>query len=89
MSKGMNALDLMVTHLIPKYAMSQQSLEDFRAIRKELEALNLIIDKNVDIGLLKITTTIETYNREIKKILFGYDDGKLTKEEYDFLKEVL
>lgn len=56
---------------------------------KKEKALEIIDEKNVDIGLLKITKTVETYNKEIKKILFGYDDGELTQEEYDLLKEVL
>lgn len=62
--------------------------EDFNQIRKELNALEIIKEKGCDIDWLKYCIKnnfiVESYNT-------GYDEdnNKLTKEEFNLLKEVL
>ena len=51
---------------------------------KELKALNIIIDKDVEISWFKHTTSVEEYN---EWDMPSYK--QLTKEEYTLLSEVL
>ena len=55
-----------------------------KTIEKEIKALEIIKEKNVDVLRIKITTNVERYNeRKIKGC------RNLTQKEYDLLKEVL
>ena len=62
--------------------------EDFKQVRKELKALEIIKKKGCDIGWLKYCVKnnfiVEVYNS-------GYHeyDKKLTEEQFNLLKEVL
>lgn len=85
MSKGLNSLTIMVAHLSNNYAMSRESLEDFRNIEKELKTLEIIKEKKVNVELLHICISLEEYNMEI----LPYGNIPLTQEEYDLLKETL
>lgn len=51
---------------------------------KELEALEIIKEKEVNVGLLSRCATVERYNKGM-----CYESRYLTQEEYDLLKEVL
>ena len=58
--------------------------EDKAIIEKELKALDIINERNVDVLRIKITQNVEQYNkRKIKGC------KTLSKEAYDILKEVL
>lgn len=48
--------------------------------------LELIVDKNVDIDLLKFTYNFNDYNRH-RSCIPDYR-GALTKEQFEFLKEI-
>ena len=85
MSKGLNSLDEIVIHLYPIYAGSKQALENFRNIKKELEALE-IIKKRFTIQFIKSEFLPNYYG--IMQIGINPIYIK-TKEEFDLLKEVL
>ena len=53
----------------------------FDTIEKELKALEIIKNKNVDVNSLRFSHELDWYNR--------YNHYLLTQEEYDLLKEVL
>ena len=57
--------------------------EDFKQVRKSLNALEIIKEKLVDVFKLYNCKTIEEYNQA------QYRDCMLTKEEFNLLKEVL
>ena len=57
--------------------------EDFKQVRMELEALEIIKEKLVDVFKLYNCKTVEEYNQA------QYRDCMLTKEEFNLLKEVL
>ena len=61
-----------------KYGHINERLD---VIEKELRALEIIIEKNVDVYYLKTCPSLESYNSETW--------NKLTQEEYDLLREVL
>ena len=50
------------------------------------KGLELIVDKRVDIDLLKICLWVDAYNKERTCVYVG--NPYLTKEEFDFLKEI-
>ena len=66
--------------------------EDFKQVRKELKALEIIKEKNVSVAMLKSCVTVKMYNT------IAFDEEhfkdkdyarKLTEEEFNLLKEVL
>ena len=69
------------------------SNEDFETIKKELKALEIIVNKRVNVAYL--IYCIETFDYEEGFALEQYnlscfkDEWKLTQEEYDLLKGVL
>ena len=79
MSKGLEALECI--------KMAYEDREYMPIIEKELKALEIIKNKNVDIAILKNTENVEQYNNTI--LLFFKCSKELTQEEYDLLKEVL
>lgn len=62
--------------------------EDFKQIRKELEALNIIKEKECDMRwfkyCIKVNSEVETYNNGLPEY---YE--KLTQEEFNLLKEAV
>lgn len=56
----------------------------FEIIEKSLKALEIIKEKEVNVGLLSRCANAERYNKGI-----CYELRYLTQEEYDLLKEVL
>ena len=65
--------------------------EDFKQVRKELKALEIINKKSVWVGRLK--SLFRKYNNNLD-VLMLYNakmwvDYQLTKEEFNLLKEVL
>ena len=86
MSKGLNSLDIMVSNLTSKYGMSENSLNDFRNIRKELEALEIlkkfirIVDSGDDLFPYSIRDEQYVSSRSCKI---------MSEKEYNLLKEVL
>lgn len=83
MSKGLNSLNEMVIHLNSKYGKTQEALEDFRNIEKELEALEIIKEKKVQVRWLLKDDFLEEYNDDVEK------KYHLTLSEFTLLKEVL
>lgn len=63
--------------------------ETIKTIEKSLKALDIIKEKNVNVGLVKVLGSVEQYNQT-----YVYDNMLnvkwcLTEEEFDLLKEVL
>ena len=62
--------------------------EDFKQVRKELKALEIIKEKECDMRwfkyCIKVNSEVETYNNGLPEY---YE--KLTQEEFNLLKEVL
>lgn len=65
--------------------------DEFNIIEKALKALAIIKNKKVDVLELSTCANYETYFAFFKRWNWDgeYDDYVLTKEEYDFLKEML
>lgn len=61
--------------------------ELFDIIETALKALEIIKEKRVNVHLLVLSDSLEKYNFKYNFNLLSY--RKLTKEEYDLLKEVL
>ena len=65
--------------------------EDFKQVRKELKALEIIKKKSVWVGRLK--SLFRKYNNNLDVLRFYnakmWVDYQLTKEEFNLLKEVL
>lgn len=81
MSKGLNSLSEMVIHLNNKYAKTQEALDDFRNIEKELKALEI---------LRAFDFEIEDYTEELNgSVVVKFKRIILDNEEIDLLKEVL
>lgn len=81
MSKGLNSLSEMVIHLNNKYGKTQEALEDFRNIEKELKALEI---------LRAFDFEIEDYTEELNgSVVVKFKRIILDNEEIDLLKEVL
>ena len=76
MSRGLEALKEM-----RKYGAVM--IPNCEIIEKELKALEIIKNKKVDVLSLLCGCNFDDYNRPQE------EKGKLTKEEYDLLKEVL
>ena len=58
---------------------------------KKEQALEIIKEKEVDVNLLNIRHSAETYNDDYYKIHYSYDVAGylLTEEEFNLIKEVL
>ena len=63
--------------------------EDVNKVGKRLKALEIIKEKKVNVNLLFISEDVNQYNFYINANVFQWETRTLTKEEYDFLKEVL
>lgn len=57
--------------------------KDFKQVRKELKALEIIKEKKVNILLLELAENVDEYNERI------VPNGQLTEEEFNILKEGL
>ena len=57
----------------------------YKTIEKELRALEIIRNKDIDTCLVKVVKSLEQHN----DIRHTYRQSFLTQEEYDLLKEVL
>ena len=59
-------------------------------IEKELKALEIIINKNVDIGAIKECVNVYAYNdfKELTETAIIKRE-KITQKEYDLLREIL
>lgn len=80
MSKGLEAL------LRLKLGMGNFMFsKEFSIIEKELKALEIIKEKNVDIRGIKETINVHEYNVKFPTTLNEF----LEEQEYDLLKEVL
>ena len=59
-------------------------------MNRDLErALTIVVTKDVDIFLIKYTSSFEMYNRQIKQTGFAYAHRLLNEEEYEQLKEIV
>ena len=85
MSKGLEALERMARNVeTNEYVFNDQCCEDYNTIEKELKALEIMKNKEVQIATLILSNTCDGYN--FSKGLLG---KFLTQEEYNLLKEVL
>lgn len=85
MSKGIEAFKRIgnaIDHA-DEIAWSYFEEGDFDIVDKELKALEIIKEKQINIDLFNDTPNIDEYN------YWCSDRAILTKEEYDLLKEVL
>lgn len=87
MGKGLDALERLYCagRLDLPYVQSPRHKEDYELVEKELKALEIIKNKNINIVWLKMCFSnfygLESYNRNT--------DEKLYREQYELLKEVL
>ena len=81
MNKGLEAIISLRNRLIEK-GIKDQFLEELIAIEKELKALEIIKNKQVDTKMFMIDSCLEHYN-------MNYRCEELTQEEYNLLEEVL
>lgn len=87
MTKGLEALD----NLRSMVSLSQdchykESNKLCDTIEKELKALEILKNKNIDLFYLQDTTELERYNDACD---YYRNLSYLTQEEYDLLKETL
>lgn len=86
MSKGLEALEELRKQSETHGWLEQQFEKEWlNVIEKELKALKIIKEKNVDIRGIKLGVTVGVYNALWAK----KDEWHLTQEEFDLLKEVL
>ena len=78
-----DAIDVFMANLSKDLRITD-SRKEAELIAKQLKALEIINNKNVDTLRIKITPNVTRYN---KKKMYGCKN--LTKEEYELLKEVL
>ena len=89
MSKGLEALE--------RSFNTWDYLKDYETIEKELKALEIIKNKEVNMSLVHHTTNAQHYNEIVAKHELYLQAGEfdklrfrlLTQEEYDLLKEVM
>ena len=79
MSKGLKALEILES-LVAIYGKFEF---DFTDIEKELKALEIIKEKEVNIYKIRICDSLDEYNK------LKSTGRELTQEEYELLKEVL
>lgn len=86
MSKGLEALKVIYNSqdILGGY---DDFWEAYRTIEKELKALEIIKEKQVDVEWFKRTNNSYSYNQGI--LISGGSCGALTHEEYELLTEVL
>ena len=86
MSKALEALE----RIGNEYSIDESVFykEDFKQVRMELEALEIIKEKECDMRwfkyCIKVNSEVETYNNGLPEY---YE--KLTQEQFNLLKEVL
>ena len=79
MNKGLEALQEIMN--------GKNKIHNYYVIQKELEALEIIKEKRVQVHILLESENVEEYNESIY-VCEGIN-YKLTQEKYDLLKEVL
>lgn len=95
MSKGLEALEKLYCagRLDLDYVGSDEHKNDYNIIEKELEALEIIKEKRVDVDLLMDCSPYDGYRHTTGLIEYNNSttitQKELTQEEYDILKEVL
>lgn len=82
MSKGLEALKVLVMSSTTIFNTKEQIDESINAIKKELKALEIIRNKRVNVRTFLQCENVEQYNRA------SFSDD-LSQEQYDLLKEVL
>ena len=80
MSKALEALECIVVDLTP--IAKEQNKEEIEQVKKSLEALEIIIKKNVNIDLLKTSVGRIHYNWLIEDVNLW-----LTIKEYNLVKK--
>lgn len=73
------------------YFLKNVYVNEYKTIKKELKALEIIKEKKVDVGVLTYVITISSnplkdYNETIWE---DEKENRLTQEQFDLLKEVL
>ena len=71
--------------------IEQDNKELCKENKKLKRVLEIIKEKNVNLGLIKISKSVEEYNKWalVNNLFVDIDQRTLTQEEYDLLKEVL
>ena len=86
MSKGLEALRRICLQLVAHDETQHKEFDEYvNAIEKELKALEIIKNKNVDIRGIKGTKNVHEYNVKFPTTLNEF----LEEQEYDLLKKVL
>ena len=85
----LEALECIVVDLTPK--AKEHNKEEIEQVRKSLEVLEIIKNKEVNIGLLKgiLHSDLHTHTANYYNSYFIASYRHLTQEEFDLLKEWL
>ena len=83
MSKALEALERIENEYSIYEAVFYK--EDFEQVRKELKALEIIKEKEVNMQVFNQCEDVETYN----KVYIKQKDRQLTQEEFNLLKKVI
>ena len=85
--EALEKIKLFVSYNHPQEALYLCETEEYKTIKKDLKALEIINDKNVNVAFLKALInknfSVVEYNISSNTGLF------LTSDEFNFLKEVL
>ena len=70
------------------YKEHEKALNTFTIVEKNLQALDVIKKKRVNIDLLYASSSVEQYNDELVRVygMWFVKDRQLTQEEFDLLK---
>lgn len=95
MSKGLEALKKLGGNYVQResYGMDcsvyVEDFDEYDIIKKELEALEIIKKKYVNLTIFRITAFMKKEGVDSYNSHFGSEKLHLTSKEYDLLKEVL
>ena len=93
MSKGLEAFERIQCNYVHVFKAREngktQLVHDLNTIKKEIKALEIIKEKQVDIVGVLIYAFKEKKGCEFYNSYTSKEEHKLTQEEYDLLKEVL
>ena len=95
MSEGLESLEKIkkVKTIIPYRCVQDEYSNEINSVEKELKALKIIKEKQVNIAELMICSSFEDYNEYIYNEYYHFppaiEEMSLSEEEFDLLMEVL